>query len=223
LLTSRLPNCLGRCSFCAPENPVLCGLNAAKRRTKDQRTALGIRDGAFPAARIRRPSIQYSGVVVAPQARIAGHLTFHRLVRFPRILLTRSHCEVVWSVCYIPSGKSLACFADLRLHSYESARVAGGTSAPGHSSSPTKCEAQLFICRAISKLRAHVAQSSCACPRQLFLPVRRRAAQMLASMSMQSRQPRPRPRGTVGLAQLLGMRLHRCGACSDKQHAMRWP
>jgi hypothetical protein len=139
------------------------------------------------------------------------------------VLLTRSHCEVVWSVCYIPSGKSLACFADLRLHSYESARVAGGTSAPGHSSSPTKCEAQLFTCRAISKLRAHVAQSSCACPRQLFLPVRRRAAQMLTSMSMQSRQPRPRPRGTVGLTQLLGMHLHRCGACSDKQPAMRWP
>jgi hypothetical protein len=42
------------------------GAATYERRTKDQRTALGIRDGAFPAARIRRPSIQYSGVVVAP-------------------------------------------------------------------------------------------------------------------------------------------------------------
>ena len=43
-----LPNCLGRCSFCAPENPSSVGLSAAKGRTKDRQTALGIRHGAFP-------------------------------------------------------------------------------------------------------------------------------------------------------------------------------
>jgi hypothetical protein len=49
---------------------------------------------------------------------------------------------------------------------------------------------------------------------------------MLTSISMQSRQPpsRRRPLGAEGLAQLLGTRvIYRCGACSDKQHAMRWP
>ncbi len=32
--------------------------------------------------------------------------------------------------------------------------------------SPTKCEGQLFTCRAISDLLAHLAQSSSACPRR---------------------------------------------------------
>jgi hypothetical protein len=39
------------------------------------------RCGAFQAARIRRPSIQYSRVVL-PQARIAGHSTSQVIVRF---------------------------------------------------------------------------------------------------------------------------------------------
>src|SRR5262245_1283163 len=43
------------------------------------------RAGAFQAASIRRPSIEYSGVV-RPQARIVGHLTCRGLVKF------RPHC-----------------------------------------------------------------------------------------------------------------------------------
>jgi hypothetical protein len=43
------------------------------------------RDGAFQAARIRRPSIEHSGVV-APRPEIVGHLTCRGLVKF------RPHC-----------------------------------------------------------------------------------------------------------------------------------
>jgi hypothetical protein len=58
----------------------------------------------------------YSGVV-CPQARIGGHLTLQPLVRF------RTHCgfvlgrPAVWPHCYIPPGKSRACFDDFKMHS----------------------------------------------------------------------------------------------------------
>jgi hypothetical protein len=75
------------------------------------------RTGAFQAARMRRPSIEYSGVV-SPQAN-SGHLTFRRLL-VPRALrlstLRDPHCPAVWPVCYIPPGKLPICFDDLQMH-----------------------------------------------------------------------------------------------------------
>src|ERR671936_2098190 len=54
-----------------------------ERSTGSARERHGLfRFGAFQAARIRRPSIQYTREWYRPQARIAGHLTFHAVVRF---------------------------------------------------------------------------------------------------------------------------------------------
>jgi hypothetical protein len=152
--------------------------------TNNEGSTDGARERARPLARWRLPCGPDSppidpifGSGSRPQARIAGDPTFHCLVRFPRMLLAHSHCQVVWRACYIPPGKSLACFYDLRMHSYESARVAGGTLAPGRSSRTTKCEAPLFIGRAISNLRADLARSSSDYSRRLFLLLHRRAAQ----------------------------------------------
>jgi hypothetical protein len=64
-----LPNCLGRCSFCAPACRHACQLSETKNdgSTGSARERHGLfRCGAFQAARIRRPSIQYSRVVLPP-------------------------------------------------------------------------------------------------------------------------------------------------------------
>jgi hypothetical protein len=64
-----LPNCLGRCSFCAPACRHACQLSETKNDglTGSARERHGLfRYGAFQAARIRRPSIQYSRVVLPP-------------------------------------------------------------------------------------------------------------------------------------------------------------
>src|SRR5260221_11743222 len=65
-----LPNCLGRCSFCGP--PIVV-IHVSLRETKNDRSTGSARErhglfrcGAFQAARIRRPSIQYSRVVLPP-------------------------------------------------------------------------------------------------------------------------------------------------------------
>src|ERR687887_1326508 len=84
-----------------------------ERSTGSARERHGLfRFGAFQAARIRRPSIQYSRVVL-PQARIADRLTFDPVVQF------RAHCRIlllrppVWRVCHIPPGNSRIYLDDL--------------------------------------------------------------------------------------------------------------
>jgi hypothetical protein len=70
-----LPNCLGRCSFCAPACRHACQLSETKNdgSTGSARERHGLfRCGAFQAARIRRPSIQYSRVVLPPGPRPEG-------------------------------------------------------------------------------------------------------------------------------------------------------
>ena len=99
------------------KRPRGAGTWLAPSRHLDLRTACG-RGGAATriVGRSQVPPILF-GKGSRPQARIAGDPTFHCLVRFPRMLLAHSHCQVVWPACYIPPGKSLACFDDLRLHS----------------------------------------------------------------------------------------------------------
>src|SRR5262249_9630900 len=67
------------------------------------------RCGAFRAAHITAHQSKYSGVV-SPQARIAGHLTFHPLIRFRPQRGFLLSCPTVWPVCYIPPTKFLASF-----------------------------------------------------------------------------------------------------------------
>src|SRR6266404_5923399 len=69
------------------ENAIGC---AAKRRTKDRRTAHGNGTAFSAVAPSKRPVFAAHRSNIrewyCPQARIAGHLTFHLLVRF------RAHC-----------------------------------------------------------------------------------------------------------------------------------
>ena len=67
--------------------------------------------------------------------------------------------------------------------------MAGGTLAPGRSSRTTKCEAPLFTCRVISKLLAGGRPNV-----DLYLD------------AIPPTPSRRRPRGALGLAQLLGTR-----------------
>src|SRR5262245_5396781 len=53
------------------------------------------------AARIGRPSIQLLGSGLAPQARIAGRLTFQPPGRFRSSYGFHQHCPGVWRVCHI--------------------------------------------------------------------------------------------------------------------------
>ena len=83
--------------------------------TNDRRAAHRNGTAFSAAARIAAHQSKYSGVV-SPQARIAGHLTFHPLIRFRPQRGFLLCCSTVWPVCYIPPTKSLAWVHDLQMH-----------------------------------------------------------------------------------------------------------
>src|SRR6266404_4349082 len=83
------------------------------------------RCGAFRAAHTTAHQSKYSGVV-SPQARIAGHLTFHPQIRFRLQRGFLLSCPTVWPVCYIPPTNSLACIYDLQMHNSDKLRRYSG-------------------------------------------------------------------------------------------------
>src|SRR5262249_42079484 len=74
------------------------------------------RCGAFRAARIRRPSIQYSGVVFPPGPN-SWPLNIPSACSVPITPLPDQRCNAVSPVCHIPPGKLLGCLCDLPMHS----------------------------------------------------------------------------------------------------------
>jgi len=95
-----LPNCLGRCSFCAPacRHPRQLSETKNDGSTGSARERHGLfRCGAFQAARIRRPSIQYSRVVLPPGPN-SWPLNIEPLVQFP------PHCDFLLTLSTSPSS-----------------------------------------------------------------------------------------------------------------------
>jgi hypothetical protein len=157
-----------------------------------------------------------------PQARIAGDPTFHRLVRFPRMLLAHWHCQVVWPACYIPSGKSLGCFYDLRMHSSARAAVALQPLAAAPVRQREAQYSDVERSRSCEFTSPSLLPPASAGFSYCFTGGRPNVDLYLEAISPTPHPPTPtsrrRPRAVAWHAP-----YPRCGACSDKQHAMRWP
>jgi hypothetical protein len=138
-----LPNCLDRCSFCpllVVMDPWWCLTSRWRNRfildpipwslreTKnDGSTGSGrerhglFRDGAFQAARIRRPSIQYSRVVLPPGPKswpLNNPAAWSVPARTAGFCWPYPHCPGVWRACHIPPAKSRIYLDDLQMHNW---------------------------------------------------------------------------------------------------------
>jgi hypothetical protein len=95
--------------------------------------------------RMRRPSIQYSGVVLRlPPARIPGRLTSSRSVGSARSAIFCQgdpHRGAVWLVGHIPLGKLPVCFDNLSMHSCERSGRQGGGLIPSRVARRMSCSA----------------------------------------------------------------------------------
>ena len=137
----------------------------------------------------------------------------------PNVLTRARQC------CYIPSDKSLTCFYDLRMHSLRVGKSGGAGLQPWPQLQLNEVRSPIIQMSSDLELASSPRPVFFRLPAPTFLTASPEGGPMLTSSQCNPANPLlPAPtrrRGPRAIA--WHAHYHRCGACSDKQHAMRWP